>query len=80
MAITPEYMPRVLDTELAKLLTGLPAVLIEGPKAVGKTVTARRVCVDELLLDDPAVQAVARADPSSLVANRGAPLLVDEWL
>ncbi len=79
MSVAPEYMPRVLDTELAKLLTGLPAVLIEGPKAVGKTATARRVCVDELLLDDPAIQAVARADPSSLVADRGTPLLVDEW-
>lgn len=73
------YLPRVVDEELTELLGGLPAILVEGPKAVGKTVTARRVCTDELLLDDSAVQVVARADPAALLADRGSPLLVDEW-
>lgn len=74
-----DHMPRVLDSELAYLLSGLPAILVEGPKAVGKTASARRLCEDELLLDDPAIQAVARADPSSLLIGRRYPLLVDEW-
>ena len=73
------YLSRVVDEELAGLLDGLPAILVEGPKAVGKTVAARRVCTDELLLDDAAVQVVARADPAALLADRGSPLLVDEW-
>jgi len=29
------YIRRVIDDELDELLTGLPAVTIEGPKAVG---------------------------------------------
>ena len=74
-----DYQPRVVDAELADLLGGLPAVLIEGPKAVGKTATARQVCADEVLLDDPAIHAVARADPSALLSDRMHPLLVDEW-
>lgn len=73
------YLSRVVDEELAELLNGLPAILIEGPKAVGKTVAARRVCTDELLLDDLAVQVAVRADPAALLADRGSPLLVDEW-
>lgn len=73
------YRTRIVDGELADLLGGLPAVLIEGPKAVGKTATARQVCADEVLLDDPAIAAVARADPAVLLSDRRNPLLVDEW-
>lgn len=74
-----QYRPRVVDAELNYLLSGLPALLVEGPKAVGKTVSARRVCADELLLDDPAVQEAVRADPTAALADRAHPLLVDEW-
>lgn len=74
-----DHTPRVLDSELAYLLSGLPAILVEGPRAVGKTTTARRLCQDEPLLDDPAIQAVDRANPSSLLIGRRSPLLVDEW-
>lgn len=73
------YRPRVVDGELADLLGGLAAVLIEGPKAVGKTATARQVCADEVMLDDPAIASVARADPAVLLRGRRNPLLVDEW-
>lgn len=73
------YRSRVVDGELADLLRGLPAVLIEGPKAVGKTAAARQVCADEVLLDDPAIATVARADPAVLLSGRRHPLLVDEW-
>lgn len=74
-----EYQSRIADAQLADMLAGLPAVLIEGVRAVGKTETARRVCADEMLLDDPNVYEMVRDDPFKAVTGWRDPLLVDEW-
>lgn len=76
-AIRP-YRNRILDGELDELLAGLPAVSIEGPKAVGKTETAMRRAATVYRLDDEDELAIARADTTLLM--RGAtPILIDEW-
>jgi predicted AAA+ superfamily ATPase len=73
-----EYRQRIVDDELDVLVPGLPALALEGPKAVGKTATALRRAATVYRLDDPAILEIARADPSRLVT--GARLvLVDEW-
>jgi uncharacterized protein len=68
----------VIDDELDELLTGLPAVTIEGPKAVGKTETAIQRAVTVRRLDDPAQASVARAEPARVVSG-DPPVLLDEW-
>jgi uncharacterized protein len=75
---TSTYLPRVLDEELDLLLGQLPAVAIEGAKAVGKTATASRRTSATFALDDPAVRAIAEADLDRLVETAG-PVLIDEW-
>jgi MoxR-like ATPase len=45
------YQPRIVDDELAVRLTATGAVAIEGPKACGKTATARQIAASEALLD-----------------------------
>jgi uncharacterized protein len=72
------YIRRVIDDELDELLTGLPAVMIEGPKAVGKTETAIQRAVTVRRLDDPAQASVARAEPARVVSG-DPPVLLDEW-
>jgi predicted AAA+ superfamily ATPase len=55
------------------------AVLVEGPKACGKTETARRVAASEVLLDvDIAARAAVEVDPG-LVLSGDTPRLIDEW-
>ena len=50
------YRPRFADDELAGRLQRSGAVLIDGPKACGKTETARRRAASEVRLDvDPSV-------------------------
>lgn len=73
------YQSRVVDRELTTHLAALGAVVIEGPKACGKTATARQVAASEVLLDvdDSARQAIA-VDPS-LVLEGTTPRLIDEW-
>lgn len=73
-----EYARRVLDTQLDRLLTGLPAVVIDGPKAVGKTATATRRAATVLALDDPTERALIEADRDRL-SRLPTPILIDEW-
>ena len=74
-----EYQSRVVDQELAALLGAAGAVLLEGPKACGKTVTARQVAASEVLLDvDAGAREAAAVDPS-LILEGATPRLVDEW-
>ncbi|MGQ0778430.1 MAG: hypothetical protein ACT4NY_29150 [Pseudonocardiales bacterium] len=35
--MTASYLPRLIDGRLAAMLAGLPAVLVLGPRAAGKT-------------------------------------------
>jgi uncharacterized protein len=74
-----DYLPRVVDGELDELMLSLPAVVLEGPRAVGKTETARRRASEVFELDDPAQLEVVAADPGSLVGAVSGTVLIDEW-
>jgi predicted AAA+ superfamily ATPase len=73
------YRPRVVDEELRQKLRTSGAVLVEGPKACGKTETARQTAGSEVLLDvDEAARAAAAVDPGLILAGN-TPRLIDEW-
>jgi predicted AAA+ superfamily ATPase len=73
------YQPRVVDAELAARLTATGAVVIEGPKACGKTATARQVAASEVLLDvDANARRAIDIDPALVLAGP-VPRLIDEW-
>ncbi len=72
------YRRRILDDELDALTRELPAVAIEGAKAVGKTATASRRVSRVYQFDDPVVRAIAEADLDRLVSSPE-PVLIDEW-
>ncbi|GLY15710.1 ATPase AAA [Kineosporia sp. NBRC 101677] len=74
----PDYRRRVIDDELDELLTGLPAIALDGAKGVGKTSTARQRANTQFRLDNPAEMTLLRADPERL-GTADAPVLVDEW-
>jgi predicted AAA+ superfamily ATPase len=75
---TPTYRPRHVDVELDALISGVAAVVLEGPKAVGKTATAARRALTMVRLDDPAQRQVAMAAPAATLRGQ-TPLLLDEW-
>ncbi|HVE47043.1 MAG TPA: DUF4143 domain-containing protein [Acidimicrobiales bacterium] len=50
-----------------------------GPRAVGKTTTARRLAGSFVRLDRPAEAGVVRADPDAALADRPEPVVIDEW-
>ena len=73
------YRPRIVDEELARRLASTGAVVIEGPKACGKTMSARQAAASEVLLDvDRRARTAISIDPN-LVLDGAAPRLIDEW-
>ena len=73
------YCPRIGDAELAQRLESAGAVLIEGPRACGKTAMARQVAASEVLLDvDENARRAVAVDPALVLAG-DAPRLIDEW-
>lgn len=73
-----KYQRRVIDDALDVLQPELPAIAIEGPRAVGKTRTALERAETVHRLDDPAELELAQSDPARLVKGN-APILIDEW-
>jgi len=73
-----DYRPRIVDSELDELLLGLPAISLEGPKAVGKTETGMRRAGTVYRLDDQDQFEIAKAAPERLITG-DAPILIDEW-
>ena len=73
------YAHRVADRELKQCLAAAGAVLIEGPRACGKTVTARRMAASEVFLDvDRGARDMIAVNPDLVLEGR-TPRLIDEW-
>jgi predicted AAA+ superfamily ATPase len=73
-----EYRRRLVDDELDALVPALPAIALEGARAVGKTASGLRRAQTVFRLEDAQQRAVALADPSRIVAAPR-PVLIDEW-
>jgi hypothetical protein len=73
------YHPRSVDALLSQLLAELPAVMVTGPRATGKTTTAERLAASVVRLDRPAEAVAFRADPDAALAEFDEPILLDEW-
>ena len=74
----PGYRQRLVETDIARALNRLGAVLIDGARACGKTWTARRFARSEARLDDRGTMLLAEAAPEAVLAG-GVPRLLDEW-
>jgi predicted AAA+ superfamily ATPase len=72
------YRQRIVDDELDELIAGLPAIALEGPKAVGKTAMALQRAATVYQLDDSDERALAEIDSSRLLRGER-PILIDEW-
>lgn len=76
---TATYLRRWADRALDELLAELPALLIVGPRASGKTTTAARRAATTVRLDVPAQAAAFAADPDAALRGLAEPVLLDEW-
>lgn len=74
-----EYRQRLIDSAVEVALTTFGAVILDGPRAVGKTTTALRHAVSSVRLDSsPDLVTLAEAAPDTVLAG-ATPRLIDEW-
>lgn len=73
------YLPRTVDARVDRLLHAMGGVVLEGPRACGKTSTGLRHARSSIRLDaSPEAVTLAELDPVSLLQGE-VPRLVDEW-
>jgi predicted AAA+ superfamily ATPase len=73
------YVPRLVDPLLGELMAELPAVMLTGPRATGKTTTARRHVTTVIRLDREAEAGAFNADADAALRGLAEPVLLDEW-
>ena len=77
--LTRDNRPRILNGALWRQLQAAGAVVIEGPKACGKTMTAQRQAASSALLDiDGGARQALAVDPALVLAG-ARPHLLDDW-
>jgi hypothetical protein len=78
-SILSAYRRRLVDLLLDDLLTELPALMIVGARAAGKTTTISRRAATTVRLNVPAEAASFEADPDAALRGLDEPVLLDEW-
>ena len=73
------YVPRMADELLPRMMEAHPALFLVGPRATGKTTTARRYAAAVVRLDRPPEAAAFVADADAGLRAFPEPLLLDEW-
>lgn len=73
------YRTRHADAVLSELFSQLPALMVLGPRAAGKTTTARNHASTVVRLDRAAEAAAFVSDPDAALRSFAEPLLLDEW-
>lgn len=72
------YSPRVVDSQIQRALKLSGAVIIEGARACGKTMTALHAAQSHVFLDSDNAQQLAKIAPE-LLLDGATPRLIDEW-
>lgn len=78
MVLGHVYRPRVIDAALERALAASGAVVIEGARATGKTMTAMHAAGSYAFVDDAEVRRLLEVAPRSLLQGVK-PRLLDEW-
>ncbi len=73
------YIHRSYEALIREMMAELPALLLVGPRATGKTTTAARFAASLVRLDREREAAAFRADPDAALEGLTEPILLDEW-
>lgn len=73
------YLSRIVDDDIRRALETFGAIVLQGPRAVGKTTTALSIAASSVRLDaSPELVTLATTAPEAILKG-DAPRLIDEW-
>ncbi len=73
------YLPRIVDGTIKSSLETFGAILLQGPRAAGKTTSGLQAAASAVRLDaSPDLVTLAAISPKTVLAG-AAPRLIDEW-
>lgn len=73
------YRPRLVDRTLTTALSTFGAVILQDPRAVGKTTTGQNASASSVRLDSsPQIPTLAETSPQAILRGE-VPRLIDEW-
>jgi predicted AAA+ superfamily ATPase len=75
----PAYRARLVDPVIDTLFSQLPALMVIGPRATGKTRTSERRAATVVRLDRELEATAFEADPDAALGDTPEPALLDEW-
>ncbi len=76
-----KYVQRWMEKRLLEVSEQFPALLLTGPRQVGKTTLLKHLCTPErkyVTLDDFVLRSLAREDPALFLQRFEVPVLIDE--
>lgn len=84
--MTATFLPRTLETSIAKASRQFPVLMLTGPRQVGKTTLLKALAEHEAIatprryvtLDNPMMLRLAREEPALFLQRLPPPLLIDE--
>lgn len=79
MTSTIPYRDRLVDGRIDRLFAALPALMLVGPRATGKTRTAQQRARTTIRLNVAAAAGAFRDDPDAALRGLEEPTLLDEW-
>lgn len=79
VSAAPTYIPRLVDSYVELLLDALPAIMLVGPRAGGKTTTGSRLGSSIVRLDRRLVRDAVEVDPDAALTAYDEPVVIDEW-
>lgn len=75
------YIQRTLESVVKKMSEQMPAILVTGPRQVGKTTLLKKIAEPErqyISFDDLSLRELAQNDPKLFLKQFKAPLIIDE--
>lgn len=73
------YTTRLIDDLITKTMSGLPGIILMGPRGTGKTTTASRHANTVIRLDQAGEAVAFLGDPDAALRGLTEPVLLDEW-